>query len=237
MTPDIDQSMDAKGEYVSWMASFTTGENSVPVHKQSAGVQYTVALYWSFMTLSTIGYGDVTPQTPAEIWVACFAMVLGSSLYAYCVGAVCGTIANMDEAKQAYNRYSDSLTIFCDEQHIPRALTTRLREFFRQSQVVQSQKFHRQLLSVMSPGLVAEVAYRISGPMLLKLPFFNPENAPKSEIYDFVTSVTLKMEPVLFAAQETVIKIGMRMKGMYMVETGIAMGELNAMRLYLVCTF
>ena len=90
-------------------------------------------------------------------------MIMGSSVYAYVVGAVCGTIANMDEAKAAFNRYSDSLTIFCETANIPKNLTIRLREYFRQSRTVQAYRYHRELLSVMSPGLVAEVAMKMQG--------------------------------------------------------------------------
>jgi hypothetical protein len=145
-------------------------------------------------------------------------------LYAYVVGAVCGTIANMDEAKAKFNQYSDSLTIFCQDQGLPKELATKLREFFRQSRAVQARKYHRELLSVMSPGLVAEVAVRISGPLIAKIPFFNPADAPREERYSFITAVTLKMQPFMFAAQEKIIQPGMRMMGMYVVKSGIAFG-------------
>ena len=95
-------------------------------------------------------------------------MIIGSSIYAYVVGQICGTIANMDEAKANFNKYSDSLTLFCEEQRIPKELGVRLREYFRMSKSVQARKYHRELLSVMSPSLTAEVAVKISGPMLLR---------------------------------------------------------------------
>ncbi len=57
---------------------------------------YLVALYWSAMTMSTIGYGDVAPQTRIERVYVIGGIFLGASLYAYMVGAVCGIVAAMD---------------------------------------------------------------------------------------------------------------------------------------------
>ena len=56
---------------------------------------YAVALYWAVMTMSTIGYGDVQPQTTLERSYVIGCMVVGASVYAYMVGAVCGIVASM----------------------------------------------------------------------------------------------------------------------------------------------
>jgi len=45
---------------------------------------------------STIGYGDVQPQTTLERAYAICCMIVGASIYAYMVGAVCGIVASMD---------------------------------------------------------------------------------------------------------------------------------------------
>ena len=63
--------------------------------------QYVTALYWSVMTLTTIGYGDVAPVTLGEQCLCIFAMLLGGSIYAYVIGAVCGIVSSMDEATTA----------------------------------------------------------------------------------------------------------------------------------------
>ena len=52
--------------------------------------RYVAALYWSVMTICTVGYGDIVPVTLAERCFLIFAMLLGASLYAYVVGSVCG---------------------------------------------------------------------------------------------------------------------------------------------------
>ena len=45
------------------------------------GRQYLVALYWAFTTMTTVGYGDVTPQTDEERIFFIFAMIIGVAFY------------------------------------------------------------------------------------------------------------------------------------------------------------
>ena len=68
---------------------------------------YIVALYWSVMTMSTIGYGDVLPKTQYERVYEIFGMVLGASVYAYMVGAICSIVASMNAASAAFHQQMD----------------------------------------------------------------------------------------------------------------------------------
>ena len=44
--------------------------------------RYAVSLYWSIMTMTTVGYGDVSLKTTAERLFACGAMLLGAVTFA-----------------------------------------------------------------------------------------------------------------------------------------------------------
>ena len=44
------------------------------------------------MTMSTIGYGDISPVTSAERIVACVMMLVGAGIYAYVVGSITSTV-------------------------------------------------------------------------------------------------------------------------------------------------
>ena len=47
-----------------------------------------MSLYWSLTTLSTVGYGDVTPSTDEEKVLSMIVMIFGSVLYATIIGNV-----------------------------------------------------------------------------------------------------------------------------------------------------
>ena len=96
------------GEEFNWRANYKIGVTT-------PWERYLTSLYWSTMTCTTIGYGDVTPQTNAERGISVFAMCIGSATYAYVVGNICGLIATMDQATTEFNASMDDLNLYMEE--------------------------------------------------------------------------------------------------------------------------
>ena len=59
------------------------------------------SIYWSIVTLTTVGYGDITPATPLGKILASFIMILGYSIIAVPTGIIGGNI--IKEAKKINN--------------------------------------------------------------------------------------------------------------------------------------
>merc|ERR1711998_174784 len=92
---------------------------------------YMCALYWAVMTMSTIGYGDVVAKTTAERVVATAGMFIGSSIFAYIVGAVTGTVATMGARKTEFHELMDAVNGYMEEVQLPNPVRMRIREYFR----------------------------------------------------------------------------------------------------------
>ena len=181
--------------------------------------EYITALYWSVMTLTTIGYGDVAPVTLGEQCLCIFAMLLGGSIYAYVIGAVCGIVSSMDEATTAYHKTMDELNIFMVENKLPKELRVRLREYFQHCRQLQRAQHYQDLLVHMSPMLRGEVAVFCNREWVLKVPFFN--GAPEEETNNFITSIALALVLEAYAPHETIIKKGEPTEKMYIVQRGV----------------
>jgi hypothetical protein len=104
LIPDMEQQTLANGEPNSWMTSYTLMDCSedapCPISEALPGEQYAVALYWSVMTLTTVGYGDVVAKTTGERILFVVCMILGGSCYAYIVGTLTEIIVQGDKVRR-----------------------------------------------------------------------------------------------------------------------------------------
>ena len=55
---------------------------------------YLWSLHWSVMTITSIGYGDFTPQRKEEYIIGIVCMLLGGFMWAYIIGNLCATMGS-----------------------------------------------------------------------------------------------------------------------------------------------
>jgi hypothetical protein len=83
------------------------------------------------MTLTTIGYGDIYPNTtPQRIYVTC-VMLIGGFLYGYLIGAISALLGAAGERRHHFVTTMNKLNHFLDNRLIPTDLRYKLREYFR----------------------------------------------------------------------------------------------------------
>jgi voltage-gated potassium channel len=66
-------------------------------------VSIPVSIYWAIVTLTTVGYGDIAPQTAWGKFLAAFVMIVGYAIIAVPTGIVTTELsrADLDRSRDA----------------------------------------------------------------------------------------------------------------------------------------
>lgn len=77
------------------------------VEDQSAGfTSIPRSIYWAIVTMTTVGYGDIAPQTITGQFIASIVMILGYGIIAIPTGIVSSEITKQNNSKGALNTQS-----------------------------------------------------------------------------------------------------------------------------------
>lgn len=190
--------------------------------------QYIAAFYWSTMTVTTIGYGDVSPQTDQERLMACACMFMGGAFYAVIIGSICGLVTQMDQATNEFYTSMDHLNVYMEDVKLPVPLRIKLRRFFHHSKGVYKHKFNQRVMIQMSPGLRKAFCLHVHQKWISQVKFFNHPDEPENTSFIAALSLVMEMEP--FPPSEAIVVKGEQAHKLYVVENGLVAENARVMR-------
>lgn len=85
-------------QYVLWITLSTLFIGTIGIHL-TEGISYGNALWWSFVTITTVGYGDISPATPIGRILASLLMLVGIGFLSMLTGTISTFFLNKNNSK------------------------------------------------------------------------------------------------------------------------------------------
>ncbi len=195
----------------------TTGNswlNSKPLESASRRTQYINSLYWAITTLTTVGYGDITPTTEIEIIFTLIVMFLGISMYAYIIGNVSSLISNLDAVKARYREKLWQIQTYMRDNKITPKLQQKIRDYYQYRWLENQDIRDYHILDELPDPLRMRLALELHKEVIEKVPIF------QSATPNFVGEIVMALKPEILPPHEYIIREGKWGHEMYFIRRG-----------------
>ena len=116
----------AAEDEVTWVSEYDGGSAlEGPLSKQ-----YLYSLYWALTTMSTVGYGDITPANDRERVFATLSLVVGALSFAFINGNVVGLLSTLDNHTAMVEGKLEAVKEYVQWRSLPKDLVIRIRRYY-----------------------------------------------------------------------------------------------------------
>ncbi|CAI5467807.1 unnamed protein product, partial [Closterium sp. Yama58-4] len=123
--------MPPQDQGYTWIGSLTLGDFSYENFREvDLFTRYVTALYWSVVTMATIGYGDIHPVNPREMIFAMFYITVDLILSAYLIGNITALVVKGSNTTKYRERMAQVIK-YMNRNRIPRVLRHQMRQHVR----------------------------------------------------------------------------------------------------------
>jgi len=181
----------------------------------SIATQYMKSLYWSITTLTTVGYGDITPTSNLEIAFTLVVMILGVSMYAFIIGNVASVVSNLDASQTRFREKLDQVQSYMRDRKIPRALQSRVRDYYQYLwECHRDTSLDLGFLDEIPNSLKTEIYLHLYRELLEKVPLF--QDADRC----CIEALVVKLKPRILPPDDYIIREEQIGHEMYFIQRG-----------------
>jgi hypothetical protein len=177
--------------------------------------QYMSSLYWSITTLTTVGYGDITPTTDLEIAFTLTVMFLGVSMYAFIIGNVTSLIANFDANKSHFREKLTQIQSYMRARQIPYPLQQQVRDYYQYMwEYNRDISLDLSFLDELPHSLKTQMYLYLYRELLSKVPLFQDADS------GFIEDLIVKLKPRILPPNDYIIREEQIGQEMYFIKRG-----------------
>ena len=193
-----------------WIAlgSGTAGPDSDKVF------EYVKALYWSFSTLTTVGYGDISAKTAPQMLFASLTQVIGVGVFGFILSNVASLLSRLDAAREHHMDSRDKIETYMKSHQIPPNLRSKVRSFYHYLWTHHRGYSDHSLLEDLPYKMRSEMFLFINKSIIEKVAFL------KGASSELLEDLMNEMKPVIFVPEERIFSAGADGHEMYFIHNG-----------------
>lgn len=175
---------------------------------------YNKAIYWTVTTLTTIGYGDITPTTNIARMYTMVIMVIGVGTYGFIIGNFSKMILLADKHKEEKKEKMNELSMFLRHYGIPSSLRRQVFSFFNHILDQSAYKLDQTILTELPAPLQSELQIYIKIQLIKNIPIFSECNLACQKM------IAENLEQRYHAPKDMIIKNGEEGSEMFIIAHG-----------------
>lgn len=176
---------------------------------------YIRSLYWTITTLTTVGYGDITPGSDnMKLIYTMSVMMLGVGVYGYVIGNMATLLTNIDVARAGHTKRVEAVTAFMKDHDVSPELQLRVQDYFSYLWEAQKGGDSQEILSHLPESLQVELSLQLNRRIIETVPLF--EGASESFIRDLVSHLRAR----IYTPGDYVVRYGEVGSEMFFIHKG-----------------
>lgn len=123
--------------------------------------KYVCCLYWTLTSVTTVGYGDITPSTDIERLYTMVCIIIGGAGYSCVMGNIFVILNNRNLNSEVFEQRLRQTLAFLDHHEMPKWLRHRVWRYIKRNVGFKSASDPFSVMGDLSPELRQAVAYVI----------------------------------------------------------------------------
>ncbi|GFQ91864.1 cyclic nucleotide-gated cation channel alpha-3, partial [Trichonephila clavata] len=175
--------------------------------------KYIICLYWSAMTLTTIGNTN-PPETDVEYIFTGVIFLTGVFVFATVMGNVGDVISSMNANRQEFQARMDHIQMYLTHKKVPASLQLKIKKWAEYTWTRTKATDESRLLNMLPERLRAEVAVHVHLDSLKKVKIFEQCET------GFLCELVLKLRSQVFSPGDYVCRVGETGREMFIINHG-----------------
>ena len=177
---------------------------------------YITSLYYQMTTLTTVGYGDISPTNRFEIVYGIFTLIVGTCVYSWTLTYISNYIKKNNEK---YVDFEDKMKVLqeikIEYPNLGKALYDRIKRYLNYNKFEHKYNL-KFILESLPSSLQNNLIIEIYKPIIKNFQFFKSfENS------DFFVKIVTSLKPILSMKEDILIQEGEIIEDIIFIKTGV----------------